>query len=285
MRLPFGLGRSKAAPRPPQARAVPTNEAAADFSVLVIGDSHCHALAQAQEKRKARDQRVAISVRRLAKVKNGIRLGDLDMDEAVRLVARLRPTDMVVSVLGGNQYNTVGLIQPPQPFRVVDGEGQAGPATAELIPERALFELFRSGMSGRDGTRLHELRAAAGCPVYHLVPPPPKQNVDHILRHHETDFAKAGILEHGVTPAALRLRLWSIQREALRQICRLEQVGLLMPPAAAIDPSGFLEPAYYAKDATHANAAYGELVLQMLERLAKDPEAPRAEQIHGRPSL
>ena len=39
----------------------------------------------------------------------------------------------------------------------------------------------------------------------------------------------------------------------------------MMPPAAALDPEGFLARDYYANDATHANPPYGELVLREVE--------------------
>ena len=38
-------------------------------------------------------------------------------------------------------------------------------------------------------------------------------------------------------------------------------------PAEAVDDSGFLLERYSADDATHANAAYGDLVCDLLERV------------------
>jgi hypothetical protein len=119
---------------------------------------------------------------------------------------------------------------------------------------------------------VQKIRGAARCAVFHLAPPPPKQDVDHILSNPDSDFTKAGILENGVSPAPLRLKLWELQMRVLRKLCEEWDVGLVPPPGEAVDSSGFLKRDYYAKDATHANAAYGELVLRQLERLAAQGE-------------
>jgi hypothetical protein len=273
MKLPFGLGRRKVIDglaRRSQAAARPEPDSDAvqpRVRLLVLGDSHCHAISLAHAERPA-DGPVMISVRRFAKVKNGNPLGDIDMPAALDLVRTLRPSDALVSVVGGNQYNSIGLIQHPRPFQVLSDESSIVPPGSEIIPRRVLLDVFENGLRGRDGTKLRELRAAARCRVYHLVPPPPKEDLDHILRHHESNFAKAGILDHGVTPAPLRLALWSIQTEAIQAFCRANGIVPVLPPREAVDAAGFLHPTYYARDATHANRAYGELVLRMLERVA-----------------
>ena len=44
-------------------------------------------------------------------------------------------------------------------------------------------------------------------------------------------------------------------------------VTLLYPPKITLTSKGYLKPEYYANDATHANADYGELVLQQIENI------------------
>jgi hypothetical protein len=62
--------------------------------------------------------------------------------------------------------------------------------------------------------------------------------------------------------------MWHLQVDVLLKLTVDFNIGLLLPPDSTLTPLGFLDPAFYANDATHANAAYGELVLQQLEKLA-----------------
>ncbi len=39
----------------------------------------------------------------------------------------------------------------------------------------------------------------------------------------------------------------------------------MLPPRRALDADGYLDRRYYANDATHANADYGELLLSSVE--------------------
>ena len=76
------------------------------------------------------------------------------------------------------------------------------------------------------------------------------------------------VAEAGVNRAATRLKLWKLEMRVLAYLCAEWTIQLLLPPAEAQTAEGFLKPEYYANDATHANAAYGELVLRQLEAVA-----------------
>lgn len=104
--------------------------------------------------------------------------------------------------------------------------------------------------------------------MVHLLAPPPKADSDFIQQHHDSQFAADGIATLGVSSPQLRLKFWQMQNRALADICADLSIETIAPPAAACDADGFLSREFYARDATHANAAYGELVLQQLEDCA-----------------
>lgn len=252
--------------------------------VLILGDSHIQALKHAWTKRAGSTSGVAFSVHVLARVKNGVDIGDISLEAAISMVSALSGKDLVVCGIGGNQHNVLGIVQHPVPFDVFDvgDEAMVIAPGVQCVPNAALSDVFEARLKGTHEARILEIRRAAKCPVYHLAPPPPKEDSAHILKHHGPVFARAGIEEKGVSPAALRLRLWKVQSRVLRELCARWEVGLVPVPAAAMCPKGFMGREYYADDATHANAAYGELVLSQLEQLAlgrapaRGPENVRA---------
>ena len=85
------------------------------------------------------------------------------------------------------------------------------------------------------------------------------------LRHPGHFFAQAGIAQRGVSPSSLRLKLSQIQVSVLSGITAGLGIELLPPPRATVTPNGFLHPDYFANDASHANTAYGEMVLSQIE--------------------
>jgi len=238
--------------------------------ILVLGDSHTGALEQANRKRASSDKS-RISVLRFLKVKNEKEIGDISLEAAVSMVAAATPDDLIASTIGGSLHQVVGLVQHPVAFDFSEPGNQTCPASQPcvLIPYRTMWEFFERSLRRNDGQRMKTLGDAAGRPIYHLLSPPPKESTPHILQSNEGAFEKAGIATRGVTPAAIRLKLWRLQCAVLRSLCTEWGVHLLPPPEGTQTPEGFLKPEYYKNDATHANADYGELVLRQLEAAAE----------------
>jgi hypothetical protein len=238
--------------------------------ILVFGDSHTVALERAHTQRASSDN-PHISVLRLSKVKDGKEIGDISLDAAVSMVAESAPDDLIASTIGGNLHQVVGLVQHPVAFDFIEPGDQSPPDSQPcvLIPYQTIWSFFERSLRRNDGQRIKTLREAAGRPIYHLLPPPPKESTAHILQRNETAFQKAGIATKGVTPAPIRLKLWRLQCAVLRYLCTEWGFHLLPPPDGTQTPEGFLKPEYYKNDATHANAGYGELVLRQLEAVAE----------------
>lgn len=238
--------------------------------ILLFGDSHAHAIQNAIENRQKRLKHIPVEAYRLLKIKNNNPFGDIDLEDFITKISDLDSRDIVISVIGGNQHAVFSTIQHPKHF-----DFQLNPhddlhfnSKVEIIPARALRAYFTAGLKGRDGKTLQAFRTATTARVIHLVPPPPKEDNGHILRHHETRFVEENIAGLGVSPPSLRLKFWQLQTSILQSMCAELEIEAMLPPAGAVTDRGFLKPEYYAGDATHANAEYGELILQQIETLA-----------------
>jgi hypothetical protein len=234
---------------------------------LLFGDSHAHAVLTAIAKREGKGLPVPLSAHRLLKEKNGVRIGSTSFETFLQLIADLGPNDVVVSMIGGNQHAVYSTIQHPQRFdffspdvRVVEK------GTAEIIPYRAIEDVFERGLRSGDGRSLEALRSATVARVVHVLPPPPKEDNEYIAQNHETLFA-TDLPQRGVSSPRLRLKFWHLQKRVLQRICRELGIDVITPPKRAVDDRGFLLPEFYANDATHGNWLYGERILRDVERL------------------
>lgn len=240
--------------------------------IHIIGDSHVDAVKKAASAMKA-DDAVSLSVQRILRMKDDKPIGDIELDQFLERSQGLARHDLVVSMVGGNQHNAIGLVQHPEAF---DFHLPARPdlpplPRREIVPCGVLRDMFDHGLRGKDGERIVKLRQATPARVVHVCPPPPKEDAEHIMRRHETLFLKQGLLENGVTPAPIRLKLWLLQVSVAQALCAEWGVEFLPVPAGTQTAAGYLAPAYYADDATHANPAYASLMLGQLKALAALP--------------
>jgi hypothetical protein len=242
------------------------------IQIRIIGDSHVDAIKRAMTAAKP-DPDFVLSAQRIRRMKEAAVVGDIELTDFLQQSAALDTCDLVVSAMGGNQYNAFGLVQHPQAFDFfLPGRPDLKPLpNRQILPYQLLLDMFRTGVGGKDGERLKQLRAATKAKVLHLCPPPPKEDAALILQKHETLFVKQGLLEHGVTPASIRLKLWLLQTLVMRDLCREYGVKFIPVPDETCTAVGYLQPAYYANDATHANPAYAALQLERLKALTRVP--------------
>jgi hypothetical protein len=240
--------------------------------IVIIGDSHVDALKGARLERPATDQD-RVSAVRIERAKGEGTIGDISFETARKMIAALDENDLLALAVGGNQHQLVALIQNPEPFDFFEPGATSGVRPDHtVLPYRVVWDVFDTELRSRDSRDWSELYdAVAGCRVYHLTPPPPKADEQHILRRFESAFVKRGLADKGVTPADIRLKVWRLQVRVFQAICDEKNIPLLPPPPATQTEEGFLKPEFYARDATHANPRYGALVLQELERVLPGP--------------
>ncbi len=242
--------------------------------VLVLGDSHTQALAQAHEARTAQGA-VQFDINWLAKRDGERPRGNLEMADALERAALLQPGDIIAISILGTLHNIYGLLRHEQPFDVFDtgDETMALEEGCSVVPEKALWDMFKD-TSEQYRKKTAALRSRAGCHVYHLATPPPKEDNEFIASRIKR-YRGRSAAEAGVNHPSTRLKLWRLEMRVLAELCAEWTVRFLPAPAEAQTPDGFLKPEGYANDATHANAAYGELVLRQLEAVAEATSTAR----------
>ncbi|MBA3730223.1 MAG: hypothetical protein H0W92_05400, partial [Sphingomonas sp.] len=193
--------------------------------MMLFGDSHSYAIQRAIKRREAKGRLVPLAVYRLLKIKNDRELGDTSFEDFLVRAGKLSPNDVVLSAIGGNQHAVYSTIQHPLAFNFFEpGSSAPIPAEVSIIPYRILEANFAKGIRARDGASLTALRNATKARVVHVLAPPPKRDNEHILRHHESRFAKENIAGLGVSSPELRMKFWNLQRRVLEDIC--DEVGI-----------------------------------------------------------
>lgn len=234
--------------------------------LLLIGHSHLAALEAAQLQRRAAGTTPRLPITFLQMRKPAYRTPpqapEPFNDAALQLIADTQPR-LIVSVIAGNAHTVLSLIEHPQPFDFVLDEAPDLPLdTTRDILTCALVRNLLAGQMRMGERVMRALQGIARVPVVHLESPPPIPSEAHIRQHPEA-FAEA-LASGRVTPAVIRHKLWRLHSALVRQLCAELGFALLPVPAAALDEQGFLRSEAWNNDPAHANAWYGELVLQQL---------------------
>jgi hypothetical protein len=144
-------------------------------------------------------------------------------------------------------------------------EDDGGPDPCiEIIPHRVMAHVFEDSLERGHGVQIAALAAAGPARSLCLCSPGPKADADFILRAGDGFFRSMGIESAGVSPAALRLRLWRLEQEALARFCAAQGLPCLSCPPGTTEDGGFLRREFWSSDSTHGNAAYGQRVIDQL---------------------
>lgn len=197
-----------------------------------------------------------------------------DLIDAV--IRRDRP-DAVFAVPMGNEYNALAMIRHPQPFEVDMPGEPLGPPDVPRIPlalMRAQIEDLARGNALLVWADIAAAARAAGArPI--LVPPPPPIADEAHIRAHPGRFG-ALVARHGLNPPALRRKLWLLYRDALARAAA-QDGGTFVDVPDEIFEDGFLARCYWQGDPTHANGAYGAIMLdRVLAAASAAPAHPAA---------
>ncbi|TWF49644.1 hypothetical protein [Neorhizobium alkalisoli] len=179
---------------------------------------------------------------------------------------RLTQASLVVLSLWGNWYNTLALVEHAEPFDFVyPSFDERVDETRRIIPFMQISRSFRNGI--REQLRmLNILRPMTREKMILLEPPPPIESEDHI-RKYPGPFVEA--LSAGITPANIRLKLWKLQSSMYVESCAEHGIDFIPFPPEATSDKGFLAPDYCFPDPGHANARYGNIMLDELAEILR----------------
>jgi hypothetical protein len=113
--------------------------------------------------------------------------------------------------------------------------------------------------------RALELIAPLATRLIQVESPPPARDDAQIIARPNRYFVEHNIASVGIAPPLLRRKLWKLHSSIIKARCAALGATFLGAPEAAIEDD-FLRPEFF-RDATHANGAYVDLVLQQLEAL------------------
>jgi hypothetical protein len=193
-------------------------------------------------------------------------------------LTRYAPGNSIALLWDGNQHNGYFLIEQPLRFDFVPRRLQSLPVEedAVIVPEtlvRAKF--FQSLLGSRTGglilnNLLTDLRAQTHSRIALVGTPPPKGDNERLLSFLPSEFAylhnPAGLTVEQVrlTPPTIRLKLWNVIQEIYQEQAERVGVEFIPVPDIVTDEAGFLKPEFWTLDVTHANAAYGRVMLNHL---------------------
>ncbi len=190
--------------------------------------------------------------------------GDTSREDAMTKVRSLEVSDLLVMSLIGTLHNLIGLFEHESPFSLAMTTNDPPETSAgrQIIPRNVMSEVFKDYAERTPVFK--QLAGAARCLVVHFCPPPPKEGFAGSGKSRIVDGV-AVQLEYA--PKYSRLALWKLEEQVVANYLSGLNVHHYPVPLIAATPEGFLSPAYHANDATHANAAFGELLLQDFERM------------------
>ncbi|MEO1102365.1 MAG: hypothetical protein AAFW98_01320 [Pseudomonadota bacterium] len=264
------MAKPKAAPRATPATALPWPRFAyrlprvvlrgfmppRKVDVLIVGNSHAGALSLAHD--PERDRGIEV-------LRTGLSPQSPHPMLTAPLTARYQP-QAVVSIIGGNHHNLLGLLEAPEPFDFIL------PARPGVLPGRRIVPLaqVRAALKEHVATatpRILRLRNAFKVPTMHVASPPPIGDETH-LRAHPRGFAPEDGAPIAIAPKSVRMKLYLLQNEILQAFCAQEGITFVAAPQEACDREGFLAEPYRLRDPTHGNKHYGRLVLEAIKPLA-----------------
>jgi len=195
----------------------------------------------------------------------------------------------VALVWAGNTHNVLFLLEqnPPIDFicrQLPDLPLQEG---AVVVPESLIRAKFLSDNLELPHV-LEALKAQVNSRIAVVATPPPNPDNDHLmsLLADELQFMikPPGFSEERLklTSPVIRLKLWRLLQDLYEDEATKAGVEFIPVPDTVTDADGFLKPEFWAGDVTHANSAYGQVMLAHVAATLGTPgEAWRAEMGHG----
>lgn len=170
--------------------------------------------------------------------------------------------DCILSFVGGNGHNLVGLIQHTSPYDFyLSGEAGLGvEPNVEVIGEASVVDLLKRRNEPHLAV-LNEIAARTEMPIFQVAGPPVLESGEEIAAFLPPSLRpKSG--EVTISHSSLRYKLWRVDTKIYQDECERLGLGFLLPPAEATE-NGFLKREFRsAGDAVHANGEYAKLLMR-----------------------
>jgi len=175
----------------------------------------------------------------------------------------------VFSMIGGAAHNSFGILRNGPLMEFIHPRFPDLPVKADAV--RVPYEQVRDAISRVAGRWPHLLGAicdVAPGRVVHFDSPPPIGDQTWLTRRLANKFKARGISKIEVNPPRIRFKLWQVNADLYRDMCQDRGAVFEPSPPEAATASGGLAKPYWLGDATHANEAYGALILKRMREYA-----------------
>lgn len=198
---------------------------------------------------------------------NGHRTLTDDVVRRVKHVTRRIEPDAICGFFMGNEVNALAMVNHERPFDFHWPEME--------MPAMDGVEVIPFGLMKQQMRHLYQRNAGLFCAAVRkeydgrilIVPPPPPNPSEQHIRSHPGKFGQL-IRRHGLAPASVRLKMWMLYCEVLREEAAQSGAEVFNIPTNAFDQNGFFAETFWNNDPTHGNVTYGRLVLtSLLEKL------------------
>ena len=233
---------------------------ASDPSVIAGGQSHVVSLMTALD-----EGLCPAGLRAAVAYAADFAAGPPDDDGYWDFLARVGTGRTVAVVWDGNQHNTAFLLSSEPPFRVYASTvREPGDEQGVWIPQEMVRDFWSASVEHLSDVLARLSRVAE---VLVLGTPPPKS--EQIIRATlaSDPYWVASVRQLGlemdnvkVTPVPVRIALWRVLQDLLRDRADRAGATFVPIPAAAVGSDDLLLDCYGNPDVTHANSAYGGLM-------------------------
>ena len=173
--------------------------------------------------------------------------------------------NILVSFIHGNELSGM-LVRHQVPYDFLAPESEAGdfevncqPVSYEVI-QRQLTHTLRHTIASLTMTRILLPRMR----IVHALPPPPIESEEHLFRSPEGFQDNVKI--YGMTPLSIRVKYYALMTKLLLEATQRIGIEVIPHPPDSASKNGALR-SEYVYGATHANEAYGALVVQQIAAL------------------
>jgi lysophospholipase L1-like esterase len=178
---------------------------------------------------------------------------------ALHRVAAMDANAWLVSMVGGNDYNRLGMFSGSPSFDfVVDEDSQAGlAADAMVLPKAAVQEALKSKTETLSAY-FPLLTQMAGHKRIIVIGTSPPNATDDLLVSHLEKAAKGT----AITPARVRYKLWLIQNQLMLEHCQAAGIHFLKGDyPGTVDADGYTLKAFMKSDGIHLNEDHASILL------------------------
>lgn len=175
---------------------------------------------------------------------------------------------ILFSFVHGNEHSALSLVQHEKPydFRLPEHDDLAPIEGAQPVPLEIVRRQLEKALNPAIASLIMMRMQLPQMRMVHVLPPPPFASNERILKTPEV--FREQLTRYGITPLSLRLKYYFLARQVMQQAMAPFNIHLLDSPTAALEPDGALKDEY-AYGATHGNEAYGALVFEQMQQLAK----------------